>query len=29
MIYTHILNRGGLGVQSPVDRFLGGADNER
>jgi integron integrase len=22
MIYTHVLNRGGRGVQSPVDRFL-------
>ena len=21
MIYTHVLNRGGLGVQSPVDRL--------
>jgi integrase len=29
MIYTHVLNRGGLGVQSPVDRLLGGADKER
>ena len=26
MIYTHVLNRGGKGVQSPVDRLdLGGA----
>lgn len=23
MIYTHVLNRGGLGVKSPVDRLLG------
>ena len=22
MIYTHVLNRGGRGVQSPVDRLL-------
>jgi site-specific recombinase XerD len=22
MIYTHVLNRGGLGVRSPADRFL-------
>ena len=22
MIYTHVLNRGGLGVRSPVDRLL-------
>ena len=29
MIYTHVLNRGGLGVQSPADRFLGGAHKER
>jgi integron integrase len=29
MIYTHVLNRGGLGVQSPADRLLGGADKER
>jgi integrase len=21
MIYTHVLNRGGMGVQSPLDRF--------
>ena len=21
MIYTHVLNRGGLGVQSPMDRW--------
>ncbi|MCP4751306.1 MAG: tyrosine-type recombinase/integrase [Proteobacteria bacterium] len=21
MIYSHVLNRGGLGVQSPLDRF--------
>jgi integron integrase len=31
MIYTHVLNRGGLGVRSPVDRMEGGvaprADN--
>lgn len=25
MIYTHVLNRGGLGVRSPVDRLLGNA----
>jgi len=25
MIYTHVLNRGGHGVQSPVDRLLAGA----
>lgn len=24
MVYTHVLNRGGLGVRSPVDRLLGG-----
>ena len=24
MIYTHVLNRGGHGVQSPADRLLGG-----
>jgi len=24
MIYTHVLNRGGRGVTSPVDRLLGG-----
>jgi integron integrase len=29
MIYTHVLNRGGRGVQSPADRLLGGADTER
>jgi integron integrase len=29
MIYTHVLNRGGLGVQSPADRLLGEADKER
>ena len=29
MIDTHVLNRGGLGVQSPADRFLGGAHKER
>jgi integron integrase len=23
MVYTHVLNRGGLGVRSPADRFLG------
>ncbi|WP_442905465.1 hypothetical protein [Janthinobacterium sp. B9-8] len=21
MIYTHVLNRGGMGVQSPLDRY--------
>jgi integron integrase len=26
MIYTHVLNRGGRGVQSPVDRLLGGSN---
>jgi integrase len=25
MIYTHVLNRGGMGVQSPADFLLGGA----
>ena len=25
MIYTHVLNRGGLGVRSPLDRLLAGA----
>jgi integrase len=25
MIYTHVLNRGGLGVQSPADRLFGNA----
>jgi len=25
MIYTHVLNRGGHGVQSPADRLAGGA----
>ena len=29
MIYTYVLNRGGLGVRSPADRLLGGADKER
>ena len=24
MIYTHVLNRGGRGVQSPADRLLSG-----
>jgi hypothetical protein len=24
MIYTHVLNRGGHGVQSPADRLLAG-----
>ena len=24
MIYTHVLNRGGRGVQSPLDRLGGG-----
>lgn len=28
MIYTHVLNRGGLGVQSPADRLLGKPDKE-
>jgi len=26
MIYTHVLNRGGLGVQSPADALLGGRE---
>ena len=25
MIYTHVLNRGGLGVRSPLDRVTGGS----
>lgn len=25
MIYTHVLNWGGRGVQSPADRMLGGS----
>ena len=25
MIYTHVLNRGGRGVQSPADRLSGGS----
>jgi site-specific recombinase XerD len=25
MVYTHVLNRGGLGVWSPVDALLGNA----
>lgn len=29
MIYTHVLNRGGRGVQSPVDRLLGGSNASR
>jgi len=29
MIYTHVLNRGGLGVQSPADRLLAGGNDER
>jgi hypothetical protein len=24
MVYTHVLNQGGLGVRSPADRLLGG-----
>ena len=30
MVYTHVLNRGGLGVRSPADRLLrgGSADGE-
>jgi len=24
MVYTHVLNRGGLGVRSPADGLLGG-----
>ena len=24
MIYTHVLNRGGLGVRGPADRLVGG-----
>ena len=27
--YTHVLNRGGRGVQSPADRLLGGSGGER
>jgi len=27
MIYTHVLNRGGHGVQSPADRLLGGGSD--
>jgi hypothetical protein len=26
MIYTHVLNAGGMGVRSPADRLLGGVD---
>jgi integron integrase len=26
MVYTHVLNQGGLGVRSPADRLLGGKD---
>jgi len=29
MIYTHVLNRGGRGVQSPADRLLGESGGER
>ena len=29
MIYTHVLNRGGRGVQSPADRLLGESSGER
>ena len=29
MIYTHILNRGGLGIQSPADRLPGGSSIAR
>jgi integron integrase len=29
MIYTHVLNRGGLGVQSPADFLPGGGDPKR
>jgi integron integrase len=29
MMYTHVLNRGGLGVQSPVDRLLGSGSPSR
>ncbi len=25
MVYTHVLNRGGLGVRSPADRLFGAA----
>jgi len=28
MIYTHVLNRGGRGVVSPVDRLQGGGGGE-
>lgn len=26
MIYTHVLNKGGHGVNSPVDMFIAGLD---
>jgi len=26
MIYTHVLNKGGHGVKSPVDLFVAGLD---
>lgn len=26
MIYTHVLNKGGHGVKSPVDMFIAGLD---
>jgi len=29
MIYTHVLNRGGHGVQSPADRLLAGPPQAR
>jgi site-specific recombinase XerD len=29
MIYTHVLNRGRLGVQSPADRLPGGSNDAR
>jgi len=29
MIYTHVLNRGGRGVQSPADHLLGRANAGR
>jgi site-specific recombinase XerD len=29
MIYTHVLNRGGRGVQSPADRLDPGGPHER
>ena len=28
-VYTHVLNRGGRGVQSPADRLLSGVGDSR